>query len=131
MRKDIEIPIAKNVHIAAIKEWDQDFLSQTWNVYLINNREDTIDAVLVMSRGNSEDRKTSTLRHGLGSIASKKSAKVEYIAEDVLGFTNEYMLTFFADGRLFERNFIFSPHSISEDNIVPLPVLDAEGILAE
>ena len=131
MRKDIEIPIAKNIQIVAVKEWDKDFLAQTWNVYLVNDREDTIEAVLVMSRGNSDDLKTATLRHGLGDIASKTAAKVEYIAEDVLGFTNEYMVTFFAEGQLFERNFIFEPHSISEEKTETLPMLDMEGIIAK
>lgn len=130
MRKDIEIPIAKNVHIVAVKEWDKDFLAKTWNVYLVNGREDTIEAVLVMSRGNSEDRKTSILRHGLGSIASRTASKVEFIADEVLGFTNEYMVTFFAEGQLFERNFTFTPFSISEERTTPLPVLDADGVIA-
>jgi len=131
MRKDIQIPIAKNVMIAAVREWDKDFLAQNWNVYLINNRVDDIDAVLVMSRGNSDDRKTSVLRHGLGSVKSKTGAKVEFISEEVLGFTNEYLVTFFAEGKLFERNFTFKAFSISEDQVTNIPVLDTEGVLAE
>lgn len=64
MRKDIEIPKAENVHIVAVKEWDKDFTEQQWYIYLVNNREDEIETVLVLSRGKSEDKKTSTLRHG-------------------------------------------------------------------
>ncbi len=131
MRKDIEIPKAKNVHLVALKEWDKDFTAQHWNIYLINDREDEINTVLVMSRGNSDDRKTSTLRHGLGNLLPKTSAKVEFIPSEVLGFTNEYLLTFFAENKLFERKFIFEPNSISEENIVKIPVLESEGILAK
>lgn len=131
MRKDIIIPEVNKVHIVAVKEWDEDFLSQNWNVYLINDREDTIETVLVLSRGNLKDRKTSTLRHGLRDVASKTAVKVEFIAEEVLGFTNEYLLTFFAEGKLFERNFTFEAHSIAEKNVQQLPILSSEGIMAQ
>ncbi|MBT0607092.1 hypothetical protein [Aequorivita echinoideorum] len=130
MRKDIEIPKAKNVHIVAVKEWDKDFTGQQWNVYVINNREDAIDTVLVMSRGASEDRKTATLRHNMGTLQPKTASKVEFITTEVLGFTNEYLLTFFAENKLFERKFTFAPHSIFEENAEEIPVLEVEGILA-
>lgn len=131
MRKDIEIPKAKNVHIVAVKEWDKDFTAQQWNVYLLNDRADEIAMVLVLSRGKSEDKKTSTLRHGLGNLKPKSAAKVEFIPTEVLGFTNEYLVTFFAENKLFERKFIFKPNSISEENIAELPVLESDGILAK
>jgi hypothetical protein len=131
MRKDIEIPKAENVHIVAVKEWDKEFTGQHWNIYLVNDREDQISTVLVMSRGKSDERKTSTLRHGLGNLKPKSAAKVEFIPIEVLGFTNEYLLTFFAENKLFERKFIFEPNSISEEKIVALPVLESEGILAK
>ena len=71
MIKDIEIPKVKNVHIVAIKEWNEEFTSQQWIVYLINNRPDTISMAMVMSRGKSDDKKTSTLRHSLGDLEPK------------------------------------------------------------
>ena len=131
MRKDIEIPKIENVHIVAVKEWDKDFSEQQWNIYLVNNRKDEIETVLVMSRGKSEDRKTSTLRHGLGNIKPNSSAKVEFISTEVLGFTNEYLVTFFAENKLFERKFIFEPNSISEEKVTKLPVMEDEGVLAK
>ncbi len=131
MRKDIEIPKVENVHIVAVKEWDKDFTGQQWNIYLVNNRKDEITTVLVMSRGKSDDRKTSTLRHGLGNMESKTAAKVEFIPTEVLGFTNEYLVTFFAENKLFERKFIFEPNSISEENVTAVPVLESDGIMAK
>jgi len=131
MRKDIEIPKVENVHIVAVKEWDKDFTAQHWNVYLINDRKDVISTVLVLSRGKSDDRKTSTLRHGLGNLLPKSAVKVEFIPTEVLGFTNEYLLTFFAENKLFERRFVFEPNSISEENVIEIPVLESEGVLAK
>ena len=102
MKKDIIIPIVKNIQVVATQEWDEDFLAKTWIVYLINNREDIIESVLVMSRGTSKNKKTSTLRHGLGNLLPHTGAKVELVCEEVLGFTNEYLVTFFAEGKLFD-----------------------------
>lgn len=131
MKEDIQFHQAQDVFIAAIKEWNEDFTAQSWNVYLINNRDDTISTVLVLSRGKSDDRKTSTLRHLLGDIPPKSTAKIEFIATEVLGFTNEYLLTFFADNRLYERNFVFNPGVIDENKVVEIPLMDTEGILAQ
>ena len=130
MKKDIETPIAKNIEIVAVKEWDKEFLSQSWYVYLVNNRKDALETVLVLSRGNSENRKTSILRHNLGNLKPKASVKVELIADEVFGFTNEYMVTFFAEGKLFERNFVFEANSISEENSKHIDLMDSQGVLA-
>lgn len=131
MKKDIEIPFAENIQIVATKEWDKDFLSQTWNVYLINNREDLIETVLVMSRGNNNDKKTTTLRHSLGDLPPHTGKKVEFISEDVFGFTNEYMVTFFAEGKLLDRKFTFEPQSISEKNTVFIDLMGQDCVLAK
>lgn len=130
MKEDIHFHTAKDVYIVAVKEWDADFTGQQWNVYLINNREDSISTVLIVSRGQSDELKTSTLRHSLGDIGAKSAAKIEFIATEVLNFTNEYLVTFFAEGRLFERNYTFRPGAINEDSESELPVLDVAGILA-
>jgi hypothetical protein len=131
MRKDIEIPQAENIHIVAIKEWDQEIEAALWTIYFVNNREEEIDTVLVMSRGNTNDKKTTTLHRNLGNISSKDAVKVEFMADEVLGFTNEYLVTFFAENKLFERKFTFAPNSISDEKTVKLPAVDTEGILAK
>ena len=131
MRKDIDIPQVQNVHIVAVKEWDKEFTGQDWYIYVVNNREDEISTVLVLSRGTSEDKKTSTLRHALGDLLPNTTAKVELITTEVLGFTNEYLVTFFAENKLFERKFIFEPNSISEEKVKEIPVMESEGILAK
>jgi len=131
MKKDIEIPFAENIQIVVTKEWDKDFLSQTWNVYLINNREDLIETVLVMSRGSNKDKKTTTLRHNLGDLPPHTGKKVEFISEDVFGFTNEYLVTFFAEGKLLDRKFTFEPQSISDQNTVFIDLMGQDCVLAK
>lgn len=131
MRKDIEIPKVIDVHIVAIKEWDKDFLAQNWIVYLVNNSAEPLQTVLVMSRGNNSDRKTSTLRHGLGDVAPFTAAKIELLPDEVLGFTNEYLLTFFnTQGLLHDKTFVFTAFQVNDKNTVAIPVIDQSGILA-
>lgn len=131
MKKDIEIPLVENIQVIATLEWDKDFLAKTWNVYVINNREDIIESVLVLSRGENKDRKTSTLRHGLGDLPAHTGKKVELITEEVFSFTNEYIVTFFAVGKLFDCTFIFDPHTISEENTVFIDLMGQDCVLAK
>jgi hypothetical protein len=52
-------------------------------------------------------------------------------AEEVFGFTNEYLVTFFAQGKLFERNFEFPPFNISEKNTVFIDLMGQDCVVAE
>ncbi|MEX0997066.1 MAG: hypothetical protein WDZ45_08455 [Flavobacteriaceae bacterium] len=130
MRKHIEIPKVKDIHIAAVKEWDEAFLNQSLNIYLINNSHLTMEVTIVVSRGSKDDQKTATLRHGLGIIDPKTFRKVEFIAEEVLPFKNEFLLSFFSEGKLYDRTFVFEPYSISEENFKAIPLMESEGVFA-
>ena len=81
MKKDIEIPIAKNVHVAIVHEWNDEFLEKNWNAYIINDRDSKIEAVIAVSNGYEGDRKTSTMRHGLGDIPAKSFRKIEILSK--------------------------------------------------
>jgi len=130
MKKDIEIPVAKEVYVAIIHEWNDDFLSKDWNAYIINNRNDTIEMVLVVSKGFDGDKKTSTMRHGIGLVAAKSYEKIELLQESVLSLNNEFFVTFFADDKLFERRFLFPKNSVNETDLKRIPLIEKEGILA-
>ncbi len=131
VKKDIEIPIAKNVHVAIIPEWNDEFLEKNWNAYIINDRDTVIEAVIAVSNGFEGERKTSTMRHGLGDIPAKEYRKIEMLQEDLLAFNNEFFVTFFADDKLYEKRFTFEKYAISESNIGPIPVMEKEGVLAK
>tara|TARA_R110000868_G_scaffold3176_5_gene21075 strand:- start:670 stop:1065 length:396 start_codon:yes stop_codon:yes gene_type:complete len=131
VKKDIEIPVAKDVHVAIVHEWNEEFLSKDWNAYIINNRTTPIDMVLIVSKGYDGTTKTSTMRHGIGLIAPMSFEKIELVQEDVFKLTNEFFVTFFAEDKLFERKYIFPKNSISEKNLTTIPLLEKDGILAE
>ena len=131
MKKDIEIPVAKDVHVALIHEWNEDFLSKDWNAYILNNRTDPIEMVLVVSKGFDGDKKTSTMRHGIGVVAAKSYEKIELVQEEVLSLNNEFFVTFFADDKLFERKYIFEKNTVLQADLTDIPIINKEGILAK
>jgi hypothetical protein len=131
MKKDIEIPIAKDIQIAVIREWNNEFLSKDWNAYLINNSNDPIEMVIVVSKGFDGDIKTSTMRHGIGTMEPKSYRKVELLQEDVLALNNEFFVTFFLENKLFEKRFLFQKHTITEESLTHIPILNQQGILSE
>lgn len=131
MKKDVEIPIAKDVHVAIIYEWNDEFLSKDWNAYVINGRNTPIEMVLVVSKGFEADRKTSTMRHGIGTIAPTFFQKIELVPEDVLELNNEFFVTFFAEDKLYERRFVFPKNSVKQSALLPIPIIERDGILAK
>ncbi|MET6989395.1 hypothetical protein [Sediminicola arcticus] len=131
MKKDIEIPIAKEVFVAIVHEWNDDFLSKDWNAYVINNRNTPIDMVLIVSKGYDKDKKTSTMRHGKGLVGAKSYEKIEMVQEDVLALDNEFFVTFFANDVLYERRFLFEKNTVNEQNLITIPLIDKEGVLAK
>lgn len=131
MKKDIEIPIAKDVHVAIVHEWNKEFLDKDWNAYIINNRATPIEMVLIVSKGFDGEVKTSTLRYAFGNIPAKGFEKIEMVQEEVLQLTNEFFVTYYADNKLYEKRFLFEKNSVSEQNVIHIPILDIDGILAK
>lgn len=130
MKKDIEIPIAKEVYVAIVHEWNDEFLSKDWNAYIINNRSTPIEMVLVVSVGFDGERKTSTMRHGIGLVGAKSYEKIELLTEEVLVLNNEFFVTFYADAKLYEKRFLFKKNSINPQAFVHIPIIEKEGVLA-
>ncbi|MGB3592015.1 MAG: hypothetical protein WBA16_10065 [Nonlabens sp.] len=130
MKKDIVMPKVKDVYIAIVQEINEESRKWDWIVYLINDSRVPLESVMIMSRGRHEDgRKTSTFRHAFEVVAAKSFKKVELIVEEVFDFENEYLLTFFKDGKLYDKIFKARPHSITTKNCVTIPVKSQEGIL--
>ncbi|MGA8853536.1 MAG: hypothetical protein WB492_05090, partial [Christiangramia sp.] len=79
MKKDIEIPEVKDVHVAAVKVFNEEFEAYEWNVYLINNTNAALEMVLIVSKGFDKKRETSLMRHKVEVLPAKNFAKIEYL----------------------------------------------------
>ncbi|MCJ7466672.1 MAG: hypothetical protein MUO53_08265 [Maribacter sp.] len=130
MKKDIEIPVAKDVYVAIILEWNDEFLSRDWNAYVLNDRNSRIEMVLIVSKGFDGDTKTSTMRHAIGVVGAKSFEKIELLQEDVLTLDNEFFVTYYADGKLYEKRFVFKKNTVTENNLTAIPLIEKVGVLA-
>lgn len=133
MKKDIIIPKVENVYVAALQEWNDDFMQKTWYAYLINDGDEKLETVIVVSNAsgtlNGEERRTSMLRHAFVDVPPDTAVKIEMIEDSVLALDNSFMVTFFKGNTLYDKNFVFKAGTINEDNVAEVPVIFKEGIL--
>lgn len=132
MKKDIEIPEVRNVTIAVAREKTL-FETYDWKVFLINNNGFQLENTLVSSTGYGEKdgkrQKTSTLRHFLETVPAKGTALVEPIDENVFHLNNEYWVSYYVAGQIYDKKFVFVPETICEENLSYIKELEREGIL--
>ncbi|THD69485.1 hypothetical protein E7Z59_03930 [Robertkochia marina] len=129
MRKDIEIPKAEGVRLLAVQEFHEELGEMVWNIYLYNAGSRVMDTVMVVLRGSSEDRETSVMRKSLSRLEPGSYARLEILREELLAFKNEYLITYFDQEKMFEKNFTLAPGTIKEDRIKPIEEAGLSGIV--
>ncbi len=119
--------------MAAVSEWNDDFMDNVWNVYLINDGDSPLHDIMVVSKAfgtlEGEMRKTSTLRHAFVEMPAVSAVKVEMIENSVLALNNEFMVTFFIGNTLYDRKYIFRANSIGPDKVEEVPLLFKDGVI--
>ena len=104
-----------------------------WRVFLINRQKEKLENVMVTSRGyretKNEKQQTSILRHVIPYIDPKMYALIEPIDESVFHLNNEYWVSYYINGQVYDKKFIFVPDSIVEENLTFIQELDMKGIL--
>ncbi|MEM9984407.1 MAG: hypothetical protein AAF804_04865 [Bacteroidota bacterium] len=134
MIKDIPIKKVEGVAMAILPQL-VDTEAETWEVYLINLKKDSLHNVIVSSNGygqmNDEVVRTSTLRHFFEKIPGLSYQKVELIQTKVFSLHNEYLLSFSLDGHLYDRRYTFLSGSIDPGNFMDVPLLNRAGVLID
>ena len=129
MRKDIKFPKIEDVLVTIAQD------DEGWKVYLINRSDKKLETVMVTSKGygkkEDQEQKTSVLRHMIPYLDPGMHALVEPIDAQVFHLNNEYWVSFFIDGQLFDKKYIFVPDSIIPDNLSYIPELELQGVLHE
>lgn len=131
MRKDIEIPEVKDVHIAVIQEEHLEYKTQDWNAYIINNSDADLETVLIVSQGYNDKKMTPTMRHTITKLPARSYAKIEYLQEKVLELTNEFKITFFEGNQMFDKTYIFRKNTINIKALQAIPLMQLRGILVK
>ena len=133
MKKDIEIPEVTNVYMAVIYEFNEEFQTNDWNAYIINNKEVDLEMVLIVSKGYDEDtlKETAVLRHKIEKLPAQSFAKVEFLQDDVLKLTNFFNVTFFEGNSMHDKKYEFKKGTIKEGALRMIPLLNKRGILVK
>ena len=131
MKKDIQVPEVSNVFMAVVKEYNPTFRTDDWNVYIVNNKSEDLEMVLIISHGFNEKDSTSLMRHKIEKLPADSYAKVELIQPDLFKLNNEFKVTFFVENQLFEKTFLFAKNTIKESDLSVISELDKKGILAK
>ena len=133
MIKDIDDPKVENLGVAAVPETETDGAKPQWYIYLINLTDVALENVIIVSRGYAqianEKRETSQLRHHVDALPPKSFVKVEPIMEELFGFTNQYWVSFFLGGRVYDKKYIFLAETIGLRHLTDLPLMNRKGVL--
>ena len=130
MKKDIQIPEVKNIHIAVVYEYNDIYKTNDWNVYVINNKNVDLEMMVIVSQGFSETKTTSVLRKKITVLPANSFAKIELIQPDLFKLNNRFQVSFFEDNTLFEKTFVFKKNSIKEGSLRMIPEIKKRGVLA-
>ena len=129
MKKDIHIPEVKDVYIAVVREYNETYKVFDWNAYIINDKPLCLDMVIIVTKGYSKDKITTTFRKKIDALPAKSFAKIEMIQEDVLSMNNVFNVSFFEDNKIYEKRFEFQKNTISESFLYDIPLMRLKGVL--
>lgn len=135
MKKDIIIPEVKNVYVAAVKEWNEDFQENSWYAYLVNDTDVNLEMAIVVSKAygliNGEQRKTAVFRHAFNEVPAKSFIKIELLENNVLQLNNEFIVSYFMENKLYDKSFVFRTNTINDKATTDIPVMNKKGILVK
>jgi hypothetical protein len=129
LKKDIHIPEVKDVYIAVVREYNETYKVFDWNAYIINDKPLSLDMVIIVTKGYSKDKITTTFRKKIDALPAKSFAKIEMIQEDVLSMNNVFNVSFFEDNKIYEKRFEFQKNTISESFLDDIPLMRLKGVL--
>ena len=129
MKKDIHIPEVKDVYIAVVHDYNDDYKVYDWNAYIINDKAVDLEMVIIVTKGYSEAKKTATFRKKIELLPAKSFAKIELLLDIVLAINNRFDVSFFENNTVFEKSFEFRKNTINEKALQNIPLMNVKGVL--
>lgn len=133
MKKDIDFGKVENLALAVVPENEGILPEEEWCVYLVNLKNEPIDGVIIASTGYGmiEGRavKTSTLRQFFGQIEPQRYVKVELIEKQLFALNNEFWVSFWQKGKMFDKRYVFVTESIHPNYFTHIPLLEKRGVM--
>ncbi len=132
MKRDLPDNIVEDIAIAIVLE-EEHVEARSWKVYILNLKNVDIQNVLISSKGygtlNGEDVKTTVFRHFIGDLKSGSSSAIELIDEKLFAINNEFWLSYYINGVIYDKKFIFLTESITESNFIRIPIVNKPGVM--
>ena len=103
--------------------------------FLLNNNDFALDTVIIASEGygtqpDGQAVRTSTLRYHFPEIGPQSATPIELIDPAVFHLTNQYWVSYYREGQIFDKKFVFVPDSLVAANFSRLDLLDGRaGVL--
>ena len=138
MKQDISFDPVEGVSVAIVPDAEGapgTAGQPTWTVYLLNDNDTALENVLIAAEGygtqpTGEAVRTSTLRYRFEHVEPRSATAVELIDPAVFHLTNQYWVSYYQNGRIFDKKFLFVPDAIVTANLSPLALLDGRaGVL--
>jgi len=131
LKKDIQIPEVKDVHVAVVQEEHPEYKTQDWNAYIINNSDVDLETVLIVSQGYTDKKITPPMRHTITMLPARSYAKIEYLQEKVLELNNSFKITFFEGNKMYDKSYLFRKNTINKKALQTLPLMQFQGVLVK
>ncbi len=135
MREELLGPKVEGISLALV-ELPIEGGEPEYVVYMLSNREDIIEGIIVASTGygldpSGQEIKTSTLRKGIEVMLPNEAARIEPLMPDLFGLNNEFWVSFWADDVMYDKRFVFEANTIDPKKFVAIPQLKAKGIIID
>jgi hypothetical protein len=131
MIKDIDFRKVTDLAMAVAPEDDE--AGTLWKVYLINLRSEPIDNVMVSSEGYGEIDgkavKTSALRQFIERVDTHNFVVLEILPPELTTLNNQFWVSFWVDGVLYDKKYVFVTESINEEYFTHIPVVHKRGVM--
>jgi|694.fasta_scaffold01302_6 hypothetical protein len=132
MKKDITIEEVRDVAIAIVPELNE-HQEYDWMVHFLNLKDKPLTSVLINAeaRGmiDGVEKHTAVMRFYIEEVGAQSSKKFEMLMPDTFLLNNQYWVSFYEDGQIFEKKFVFAANTISRDRMVMIPVLSRAGVM--
>lgn len=122
MKSDIQIPESKGIKLGIIPLEDD-----VWDIYLVNENDNSIRNILIVTHAEKEGRNTSMLRYFLENMGEFSFIKFESIYGEVMDFDNIISISYYIGADIFEKEFRFTKASLGEHQRIP--ILNQEGFV--
>ena len=132
MLKDIPDLQVQDVALAIIPRENEN-IEAAWDVFIINLKNESLNDVLISSKGYGEVKgekvKTSILRHFIGKVNPLSYELIEPIDRSVFQLNNEYWVSFYINKTIYDKKYLFVPGSILKENFSKIPLINKNGVM--